>query len=47
MKAKTGTELTDIKELYDPQRVFQLSAQWRLAIINGWLKGKTRPLTNE
>ena len=23
MKAKTGTELTDIKELYDPQRVFQ------------------------
>lgn len=47
MKAKTVTELTDIKELYDPQRVFQLSAQWRLAIINGWLKGKTRPLTNE
>lgn len=47
MKAKTGTELTDIKELYDPQRVFQLSAQWRLAIISGWLKGKTKPLTNE
>lgn len=47
MKAKTGTELTDIKELYDPQRVFQLSSKWRLAIINGWSKGKTKPLTNE
>ena len=47
MKAKTGTGLTDIKELYDPQSVFQLSTQWRLAIINGWLKGKTKPLTNE
>lgn len=47
MEAKTDTELTNIKELYDPQRVFQLSAKWRLAIINGWLKGKTKPLTNE
>lgn len=47
MEAKTDTELTNIKELYDPQRVFRLSAKWRLAIINGWLKGKIKPLTNE
>lgn len=47
MEAKTDTELTNIKELYDPQRVFRLSAKWRLAIINSWLKGKIKPLTNE
>ena len=47
MEAKTDTELIDIKELYDTQKVFQLSAKWRLAIINGWLKGRIKPLTNE
>lgn len=44
---KTKATESSKKELYDPQRVFRLSAKWRLAIINGWLKCKTKPLTNE
>ena len=41
------TTESDKKKSYDPRKVFQLSAKWRLAIINGWLKDKTEPLTNE
>ena len=44
---KTKATESDENILYDPRKVFRLSAKWRLAIINGWLKGKTKPLTNE
>lgn len=38
---------SDKKKLYDPKKVFSLSAKWRQSIINGWVKGKPGPLTDE
>ena len=45
--SKTEIAESDKESLYDPEKIFLLSTKWRRAIINGWIKEKPEPLTDD